>query len=192
MIGNDIIDINETKLKTNWQRQGFLNKIFTDQEQELINEAKDSFLKVWRLWSIKESAYKANMQYDITRKINPTKIECRIINSQSAIVNIGEKRYIASTLQTEEYIYSYASEELQVHSFHSITNEKSSDILHQSISCRNSLIRTLSEKLSINKNEVVINKSTFGQPQVYHLNKKLDTSISLTHHGKYSAYSIVY
>ena len=46
MIGNDIVDITEAKQKSNWQRPRFLDKLFTVQEQQLIQNAHDPFLKV--------------------------------------------------------------------------------------------------------------------------------------------------
>ena len=56
MIGNDIIDLSLAKIESNWQRKGFLEKQFTAKEQQLILEAPNSFVMVWRLWSMKEAA----------------------------------------------------------------------------------------------------------------------------------------
>ena len=58
MLGNDIIDINETRRTTNWERPRFIEKIFTFKEQRMITKSADPFTTVWHLWSMKESAYK--------------------------------------------------------------------------------------------------------------------------------------
>ena len=58
MIGNDVVDLNLAKTQSNWERKGFLGKIFTKKEQEFIFNTKSSFEMVWLLWSMKESAYK--------------------------------------------------------------------------------------------------------------------------------------
>ena len=44
MIGNDIIDLAFARKESNWQRPGFLNKIFTPDEQWLIANAKNESL----------------------------------------------------------------------------------------------------------------------------------------------------
>ena len=62
MIGNDIVDLKLASIQSNWQRKGFLNKVFTKKEQTLILNASNSFEMVWLLWSIKESAYKVYIQ----------------------------------------------------------------------------------------------------------------------------------
>ena len=58
MIGNDIIDLDLTKIQSNWQRPKFLEKIFTLKERNFIQKAEDPELEVWKLWSRKEAAYK--------------------------------------------------------------------------------------------------------------------------------------
>ena len=56
MIGNDIIDLSVAKLESNWQRRGFLEKQFTEEEQQLILTASNPFVLVWKFWSMKEAA----------------------------------------------------------------------------------------------------------------------------------------
>ena len=58
MIGNDIVDLHYAKHQSNWQRRGFLDKLFTESEQVFIRNANDSEKVVWLFWSMKESAYK--------------------------------------------------------------------------------------------------------------------------------------
>jgi len=77
MIGNDIVDIAEARQRSNWQRPRFLDKLFTLQEQQLIQNSDNSFLMVWRLWSMKESAYKLYTQLHPSRFYNPKQFECR-------------------------------------------------------------------------------------------------------------------
>jgi len=75
LIGNDIIDLSLAKTASNWQRKGFLEKQFTANEQQLILEAPNSFVMVWRLWSMKEAAYKIYTQQHIVRFFAPKKFE---------------------------------------------------------------------------------------------------------------------
>ena len=36
MIGNDVIDLAQSRKESNWQRKGFIEKLFTADEQQLI------------------------------------------------------------------------------------------------------------------------------------------------------------
>jgi phosphopantetheinyl transferase (holo-ACP synthase) len=191
MIGNDIIDISVTKRKTDWKRRGFIDKIFSAEEQNIIGEAADPFLKVWRLWSIKEAAYKLNMRYDMSRKLNPSKINCELYNHHAAVVYIKERKYYAYTLMSHDYIYSYATENEDNKSQHYIIKKNDVETNDQITSCRTSLISEISKKLNVDKNEIDIRKTENGQPHVFHLNNKINLNISLTHHGLFSAYSIM-
>ena len=53
MVGNDIIDLNEARRSSNWERPGFVQKIFTAKEQSIIRDSIDPFTTVWHLWSMK-------------------------------------------------------------------------------------------------------------------------------------------
>ncbi len=41
MIGNDIVDLVQARFQSNWKRKGFVQKIFTQKEQELIFSSKN-------------------------------------------------------------------------------------------------------------------------------------------------------
>jgi phosphopantetheinyl transferase (holo-ACP synthase) len=58
MIGNDIVDLALARKESNWQRKGFLDKIFTKKEQLQIVTAQNPETMVWNLWSRKEAVYK--------------------------------------------------------------------------------------------------------------------------------------
>lgn len=75
MIGNDVVDLATAKKESNWKRKGFLAKLFTAFEQELIKNAINQEEMVWTLWSIKESTYKAYQRMHYNRGFYPIKIE---------------------------------------------------------------------------------------------------------------------
>ena len=79
MIGNDIIDLSVAKLESNWQRIGFLEKQFTEKEQQLILTASNPFVLVWKFWSMKEAAYKVYAQENEMRFFAPKKFNCLLI-----------------------------------------------------------------------------------------------------------------
>jgi len=85
MIGNDVVDIAASRIESNWKRKGFLEKIFTKQEQELIKRASDPELYVWILWSMKEAAYKVYNRETGIRAFIPHELACQVnVVSQQA------------------------------------------------------------------------------------------------------------
>jgi phosphopantetheinyl transferase (holo-ACP synthase) len=104
MIGNDIVDLNLARKESNWQRKGFLDKIFTENEQVIINKSINPEHTVWELWSRKEAVYKIYNRQTQNRFFNPKKIEC-INNNQ---VKMFGQIYFTRTQTTSNYIYSEA------------------------------------------------------------------------------------
>ena len=94
MIGNDIIDLSLAKVQSNWRRKGYLNKLFSDEEQKMILTSSEPDIFVWRLWSMKESAYKAQLRCETLKRFNPVAYECQILTKRLGNVFYGAKKYI--------------------------------------------------------------------------------------------------
>lgn len=101
MIGNDVVDLELAKKESNWKRKGFLDKLFTKAEQEIIQKAPNQEEMVWVLWSIKESVYKAYQRIDYNEGFYPIKIEIIDINykKDSIITLFGKVFYGKSTIK---------------------------------------------------------------------------------------------
>lgn len=112
MIGNDIVDLELAAQESNWKRKGFLEKLFTIKELQLIRDSDSPEIMVWNLWSRKEAAYKIfNRQSKITAFI-PLRLECFNLDSTNN-QTLGEVRgmgnsYFTNTLINPEYVYSVA------------------------------------------------------------------------------------
>ena len=76
MIGNDIVDLALALKESNWKRKGYLDKIFTKNEQLLIIKSDNPENMVWNLWSRKEAAYKIFNRNTGIRIYNPIQFEC--------------------------------------------------------------------------------------------------------------------
>ena len=76
MIGNDIVDLALALKESNWERIGYLDKIFTKNEQLLIIKSDNPENMVWNLWSRKEAAYKIFNRNTGVRIYNPIQFEC--------------------------------------------------------------------------------------------------------------------
>jgi len=103
VIGNDIVDLALAQQESNWQRKGFLNKIFTPKEQEFILTSPNPENMLWNLWSRKEAAYKIYNRQTSRRVFNPIQFEC-----EADTVVIGNTIYYTQTEITSEFVYTVA------------------------------------------------------------------------------------
>jgi phosphopantetheinyl transferase (holo-ACP synthase) len=106
MIGNDIVDLALAKVESNWKRKGYLDKIFTVQEQYLIYNSDNPEIMVWNLWSRKEAAYKIFNRQTGIRAFNPIQFENFGIEKKIATVHAFKAVYFTKTEITTEYIHS--------------------------------------------------------------------------------------
>jgi phosphopantetheinyl transferase (holo-ACP synthase) len=195
MVGNDIIDIAKTQRTTNWERPGFLNKIFTAEEQAYIMKSENSFITVWRLWSMKESAYKVYVQAGSERFFKPTALECKLDNSTSTsdfkegTVKMGKMELKTVSSLNQNYIFTSASSSnskiaTAILALERATVKEQSNFIHQQ------LLDVMAKENNLNRKALCLTKNKNGVPTLLYRNESLKHSISITHHGLYGAYSI--
>jgi phosphopantetheinyl transferase (holo-ACP synthase) len=190
VVGNDIIDIRETKRTTNWKRSGFLQKVFTQKEQELIRDSTNPFTTVWQLWSMKESAYKVFIQAGADSFFNPSRIECDVESLENGQVRIDETSIKTNTTLNPKYIFTTAvlnDSEIK----NCVCQLAESNTAFQTKLMQEHVISAFAKQNSLNSIDLKIEKTKTGVPKLFHKNELLNTSFSITHHGKYGAYSIV-
>jgi phosphopantetheinyl transferase (holo-ACP synthase) len=179
MVGNDLVDLNEALHTSNWQRDRFLNKIFTLTEQQYIKDGNDSFRMVWRLWSMKEAAYKLYTQIYPCRFYHPLGFECEATNHSGAVKFKDFQCYIETT-ETPNYILSEARLNRQnlgstIIKFGSTgQKQRSNELKERLLSC-------VGDSYRLTKNEMGVPMLTNGEKLF---------SVSLTHHGSYGAFVI--
>lgn len=113
MIGNDVVDLIQARQDSNWQRSGFLDKLFLESEQLLIAKAKNPEIMVWMLWSMKEAAYKILNRKTQKREYIPKQLLCSI-SSSDASGYTGFVRHVdfscyTQTRITEGIIHTFAT-----------------------------------------------------------------------------------
>ncbi|TDO73195.1 phosphopantetheinyl transferase (holo-ACP synthase) [Flavobacterium chryseum] len=112
MIGNDVIDILQSRKESNWQRKGFTEKLFTIDEQLLISNAPDPEIMVWILWSMKEAAYKIYNRQTKIRAYIPQKLVCSLASQDRGFVTgkvvCAENSYHTQTILVEDRIHTIA------------------------------------------------------------------------------------
>lgn len=107
MIGNDIIDLEQAAKESNWLRRGYLNKIFTADEQSLIHSAADPAGMVWLLWSCKEAVYKIVHRHTRIRAYAPLQFNCSV--ALNAVTH-NTRLYPIRSRQTGSCIHTIAVE----------------------------------------------------------------------------------
>lgn len=155
MIGNDIVDLELARKESNWKRKGFLEKIFTYQEQELIINDSNPELMVWNLWSRKESAYKIYNRYSGIKGYFPWDVHCNYENINLGTVTINEFVCYTQTLITNSYVYSIAVSEKALFS----------------------KIKPLETLENIKKEN--------GIPYIFGSSTNIIIPVSITHHGRF-------
>jgi phosphopantetheinyl transferase (holo-ACP synthase) len=182
LIGNDVIDLSLAKTESNWQRRGFLKKQFSANEQQLILNALNSFEMVWRLWSMKEAAYKIYTQQHIVRFFAPKKFECKLRSAKEGVVCFKGQKFYTSSLINQHYIFTKASLEKEISSYSEMVPP------HE---INNMIKKKLKELTTLSVSRIEQKKSKNGVPSYYNKTTLLTSSCSISHHGKYGVYSFV-
>jgi phosphopantetheinyl transferase (holo-ACP synthase) len=114
MIGNDIIDLDLARKESNWKRKGFLDKIFSKHEKQLIVNDSDPELMLWNLWSRKEASYKIYNRITGIRGYFPNRLQCQYMDKNSGTVSINGFLFYTQTQITNDYLYSIAVSEMSI------------------------------------------------------------------------------
>lgn len=159
MIGNDIIDLALAKKESNWKRKGFLEKLFTVNEQFMISNSDNPEIMIWNLWSRKEAAYKIYNRQTQVRAYIPIQLECFDIEIKGGIiygkVSCYDSTYYTKTTITADYIETNA-----------VVNPVDFEKI-KTIDYTDSLVKT---------NDI---------PNYFDTEKKIWKPVSKTHHGRF-------
>ncbi|MFD2552407.1 4'-phosphopantetheinyl transferase superfamily protein [Bizionia sediminis] len=190
MIGNDIVDLNIAAQQSNWKRPRFLNKIFTEQEQQLIHNSKNQTTTVWRLWSMKEAAYKINIQQYGGRLFAPKKLQCTILTNQKGWVRFMGQTYQTQSVVTKNSISTIAHTLAQKQFIHKVFKINDSSYQAQSDKTKQELLQLVSQYKKVPIHNLQICKDANNIPQLFFKGIKQKISISMAHHGLYGGCGI--
>lgn len=191
MIGNDIVDLKQAakdspdSYRDGKRHQRFLDKVFTKKEQHLISNSEDEHQMVWLLWSMKEAAYKVHVQQFGKRFVNPKRLKCELFYNNKGQVAIDGNLYYTESTATEEFIHSIATLESEHYFKSEWFKLENLDYKTQSKTLKKKLL----ESLNIEFLELINN--SLGVPRLFLKAQELDISISFSHHGSFSSYSIL-
>ncbi len=190
MIGNDIVDLNLAAVQHNWKRNRFLNKVFTEYEQELIFSSKIPFKMVWLLWSMKESAYKIYVRQNQNRFFNPKKLACKLTSQMEGEVEINSEVYITKSEINRDFIYTIASLKNDKNILSTAFKLDDTSYTTQHKVSSKKLRDAISKKWKLSVKDIHIKKNGVGVPKLFLNTKELSSSFSISHHGHYGAYAI--
>ena len=198
MIGNDIIDLAQARRESNWQRKGFLNKVFTIHEQQLIRAASDPDAMVWTLWSMKESAYKVTVRETGRRFFAPQQLACHLSATRSDALEgsvFYQRTYYTRSVVTARHIATAAFSADGVQSFTQvIVPFERTDYQHQYWLIRDAIKQYYAVRFSIAESRIQIQKNHSGVPALVisdSAGRTMSQPISLSHHGRYGAFVMI-
>lgn len=159
MIGNDVIDLLQSRRESNWQRKGFLQKLFTAGEQLLIAQHLNPEIMVWLLWSMKEAAYKIYNRQTRIRAYIPLQLECSLDSQNNSCVfgkvNCYGTVYYTKTILREDFLHTIA-----------VTDPDNLEIV-----------------IEIDRNN--IGKDHYGIPFLAAARSPVRQDVSISHHGRF-------
>lgn len=187
MIGNDIIDLQAATRESNWRRRGYLQKIFSLEEQQQIKTAQEPDLLVWILWSMKEAAYKAHQRkFNLKRSFSPLKYHCTIRqpegNSASGKVSVDGKDYSTETNILKTRVHTIATTSAGTGTF--------SMIFCASANIKQLMLEEISALWGLPQAVLSIEKDRKGIPFLKVRERVSRLPFSLSHHGKFAAFCL--
>jgi len=186
MIGNDIVDLSLAAAESKWQHPRFVNKLFAPLEQEFLLNSDDRFKLIWQLWANKEAAYKAYVRLNPTRFYNPKAFVCSGPQSL-AEVSYKEFQIQVSSSSNDGFVFSETRSSRTIKS--KIIVFTTTAIEARRSQLRHCLLKELSNALGLPSYQLSLRSNAIGIPLLYTNNSELPVSLSMTHHGKYGAYS---
>jgi phosphopantetheinyl transferase (holo-ACP synthase) len=188
MMGNDVVDLKVAAAESNWRRKGFLEKVFLEEERQLVWTASDQHQMVWLLWSMKEAAYKARQrQFNLPRRLNWQALQCSLgkISAEraSGVVKVGEELYFTASEITSENIHTTAKHNPEIPLknviFEAPSTAAKKELLQQTANC-----------YSLAVADLFFQKNIHGVPYISYKDQELFNSFSFSDHGRFSAFSL--
>lgn len=118
MIGNDLVDLQAAARESSWKRKGYLQKLYTAEEQAALHASENPDAYIWIMWSMKESAYKIHSAKTGERKFAPASLRISSVdlqgNEATGMIECEGHRYFTKTLLRTSYIYTVAAEDSEL------------------------------------------------------------------------------
>ncbi|WP_052496072.1 4'-phosphopantetheinyl transferase family protein [Pedobacter lusitanus] len=177
MIGNDIVDLRQAELDSNWQRKGYLDKICTAPEQQMILTALYPARMLWLIWTMKESACKIVQRKTGIRSYVPLKFCCEVA-CHDGLQASGTVNYLEEIFQIRT--------EIKDNCIHSSAVPQSSDFEHLHLHYLQPSA-TYREEFNSLSGLYLLAGTPSGLPELTHQITGHKHAVSVSHHGEYLA-----
>ncbi len=190
MIGIDVIDLEQINQFDIKRRQRFLKKVFSLREQYLIDSSPNADLAIWRLWSMKESAYKILNRTANKRSFSPVKLNCDILSDSIGQVWSDNQILFTRTTASTYTISTVATNSLEIDfekllfKMNCINYKEQSNIVYQK------LIEKIAERYQIPFKLLTLKKNEIGVPFLIFKGSVFKINFSISHHGNYGFLAI--
>lgn len=177
MIGNDVVDLRRAELDSNWQRKGYLAKICTLKEQQMILAAEKPSVMLWLIWTMKEASCKIVQRKTGIRSYVPLSFSCEELQTD-ALQASGKVSYFQEVFQTRSEI-----QDSFIHSA-AVSDLKDFEQLHLQYLRNSSGYREEFNSLS---KLYLLAGTPSGLPELTHQLTGHKHAVSVSHHGDYLA-----
>jgi len=176
MLGNDVVDFQLAKLQTRWKTEAFQQKVLHPIELDRFSSNPLCFTDFWKIWSIKETAYKAHQRrFNHSPRFNPFQFLVELLSENRSKVYIENEEYNVISYVGNHFIYS-TTEGKETCSIQNFNIEAENTLFSKNLNRKH-----LAENLMKNEN---------GIPFLVEANRCVP--VSITHHGSYFAYLYSY
>lgn len=176
MVGNDLVDLEKAAAESNWKRKGYLEKLCSTHEQQLIWQAQDPSLLFWIIWTMKESVYKIINRQTQIRSYAPLTLSCIniVLNAKDAT---GMVNYQGETFHTFT--------EIKDHLVHSIAAAAATQLAQVNVQHLKNR-KDYMEDFNQSSKDYQLSKKN-GLPAMTNSLTGLKHAVSISHHGRYLA-----
>lgn len=195
LIGNDIIDLACLREHCRAAHPRFWRKILDEVEYRWLCEQAAPERDIWKLWAMKESAYKCYFQRTRHRFYAPKKFACRWICSDAevgrALVHTPAGMFYASVWQSSNTIQALCAsspgelEEIVCQEY-GLSGRNAADLSHQ---LRIRALSWVAKQLERPEWELRWEDSA-GFPRLFCRAGPVGAAVSLSHHGKWGGVAL--
>lgn len=212
MIGNDLVDLQLAVKESNWQRKGYLDKVCTAEEQQLILTSTNPLVTFWTLWSMKESVYKITNRITGIRNYSPTSYNCTILQEDKLGIKPDELRTgtqqnrpagatdqltireikLTGKLHFEQQVF-FSHTQIKGQRLHTIAVLQPTDfelihtVFYQNHLATKPIPADYLHQFNQTTAPYVLSKNRSGIPEITHTTRGTKHPVSVSHHGRYLA-----
>jgi phosphopantetheinyl transferase (holo-ACP synthase) len=201
-VGNDVVDLREPANAGKSRDSRFLKKILTNAEIEFVLNAGNPDTALWSCWAGKETAYKVLKKSFPDAAFLPRQWTVTFNKQQvkysNGEVNIPGKGSVYIRLfSNSNYVHCVGADVLSALDklIWSVEALPEREKINPSLYLHNCLGQSLAKHFSLNSHNIKIKRTRengeLQPPHVYVSGRKTDIDISLSHDGRFVAYTLV-